>query len=54
MTIFDEIEQKGIEKGIEIVALKLWQKGVQPSMIADLLDLPIERVEELTANFEEK
>ena len=62
MTIFDEVEQKGIDKGleqgrtqgIEKSAIKLWQKGIQPSMIANLLDLSIEQVQKLIADFQAK
>lgn len=41
--------EKGIEKGIAISAVRLWKNGVEPPMIANLLDLPIEDVERIIA-----
>ena len=53
MTIFDEFELQGIEKGIEIVAIRLWRKGVEVNIIADLLDLSFEQVERMTVDSQE-
>ncbi len=50
MTIFDEVEQQSIEKGIEKSAVKLWKKGIEPNMIANLLDLSLERVKVIIAS----
>ncbi len=41
--------EKGVEKGIAISAVRLWKNGVEPPMIANLLDLPIEDVERIIA-----
>jgi predicted transposase/invertase (TIGR01784 family) len=49
-----EAEEKGIEKGIELSAIKLWQNDVAPSMISNILGLPIERVEFLIAEFKKQ
>lgn len=47
MFIYEEIEQNGIEEGFEKALLKLWQKGMQPNIIANYLDLQIEQVEKV-------
>ena len=55
MSIFEEIEQKGIEegieKGVEKTLLKLWHKGMEPNIIANYLDLEIEQVEKIIRIF---
>ena len=54
-------EAKGIEKGIEkgkgegikesIDVIKHWQRGMQPPMIANVLNLSIAEVEQIIAEF---
>jgi flagellar biosynthesis/type III secretory pathway protein FliH len=44
--------QEGFQEGVEIVAIKFWQNNIQPSEIARILELPIERVEFLIAQLE--
>ena len=48
-TLFLRGSEIGIEKGIAISAVRLWKNGVEPPMIANLLDLPIEDVERIIA-----
>ena len=49
-----EANELGFQKGVEIVAMKLWQHGFQPSKISNILDLPIERIELLIAEFKKQ
>ena len=46
--------QEGIEKGIEKSVVKLWQKGIEPSMISNLLDLTLEQVEHIIADWQKQ
>ncbi len=46
--------QEGRQEGIELSAIKLWQNDVSPSMISNMLDLPIKRVEFLIAEFKKQ
>ena len=54
MSIFDEFEQKGFEKGVKkgnkIVELLL--EGVSASDIAKSVDLPVEQIESIIADFQ--
>ena len=43
--------EKGLEKRLEKSVIKLWQKDIAPDMIANLLDLTIERVESIIAEY---
>ncbi|MBL7817017.1 MAG: Rpn family recombination-promoting nuclease/putative transposase [Saprospiraceae bacterium] len=57
-TMFEVAEERGVEKGIErgIInsVLKLWQKGIESNMISNLLDLPIERVNQIITDFQKQ
>jgi predicted transposase YdaD len=44
--------QKGLEKGLEKSIIKLWQKGIEIPMISNLLDVPIDKVEHILAEFQ--
>jgi hypothetical protein len=48
----DTLYLRGTEKGIEKSVLKLWQKGMESTMISNLLDLPIEQVERIIAEYQ--
>ena len=54
MSIFEEFEQKGFEKGVKkgnkIVTLLL--KGVSASDIAKSVDLPVEQIKSIIADFQ--
>ncbi len=52
MTIFDEVEEQGFQKGLIIA--KLWLQNVPIPKIAESVGLPVERIEKLLANFKEK
>ena len=64
MTILDEVEQKGFQKGFQmgfqqgfqqgINIAKLWLQNVPIPKIAESVGLPVEDVEKLFADFEEK
>jgi predicted transposase/invertase (TIGR01784 family) len=60
MSIFEELIeeglQKGIEKGIEkaMKVIKLWQQGVKPTLIANMVGLSIEQVNKVISDFESK
>ena len=43
--------EKRLEKRLEKSVIKLWQKDIAPDMIANLLDLTIERVESIIAEY---
>ena len=45
-----EGEAKGEAKAIDVI--KHWQKGMEPLMIANVLDLPIKQVEHIIAQFQ--
>jgi flagellar biosynthesis/type III secretory pathway protein FliH len=48
--------EQGLEKGIEQERRKnvinLWQKDIEPAMISNLLNLPIEYIEKVIAEFQ--
>ena len=50
--------EKGFKKGFEesrrtsIPIIKHWQKGIKPSMIATMLNLPIKKVEHIITQFQ--
>ena len=50
--------EKGIEKGIEKErnknVLSLWQNGIEPLMISNLLNLPIEKIETIIDEFQKE
>ncbi len=52
--IINEFIEEGIEEGIEkgMKVIKLWQQGVELPMIANMLDLPLERIEKVIADFQ--
>jgi hypothetical protein len=65
----DTLYLRGIEKGIEKEreegritlekertnsVLNLWRTGMEPSMISNCLNLPIEQVEHIIADFQSK
>jgi hypothetical protein len=54
----DTLYLRGIEKGIEKErtnsVLKLWQKGIETSMISNLLDLTLEQVENILAEWQKQ
>ena len=58
MTIFDEIEEKALDKGRTegrtegIHVIKLWLQNVSILKIAESLDLTVEQVKKLIANFQ--
>ncbi len=70
MTIFDEVEQQGIEKGIEQgieqgiekgiekekqnTIIRSWENGIAASMISNITGVSIEEVEKVIANFKSK
>jgi predicted transposase/invertase (TIGR01784 family) len=60
MTIFEEFEVRGIEKGekqgIEkgMKVIKLWQQGVKPALIANMVDLSLEQVNKVIYDFQSK
>jgi hypothetical protein len=49
-------EKQGIEKGIEkaMKVIKLWQQGVKPTLIANMVDLSLEQVNKVIADFQSK
>jgi hypothetical protein len=59
-TLYVRGNEKGLEKGLEKGqylerkknVLSAWQKGVEPPMIANLLSLPIEQVQDIIAEFQ--
>ncbi|MBL7814261.1 MAG: Rpn family recombination-promoting nuclease/putative transposase [Saprospiraceae bacterium] len=46
--------EKGIEKGTFDSIIKLWQKGIEPNMISNLLDLDIQHVNQIIADFQKQ
>jgi hypothetical protein len=48
----DKGREEGIQEGIALSVLRLWQNGVEKPMIANLLTLPIEQVERIIAEFQ--
>lgn len=46
--------EKGIEKGRVILVRNAWKKGYSKHQIADFTDLPLNRIEELIAQFEKE
>jgi hypothetical protein len=52
MSLIDELIEEGIEKGVKVI--KLWQQGVKPLLIANMLDLSLEQVKKLIHDFEAK
>jgi hypothetical protein len=52
--ILKEAKERGFQKGLEIVAIKLWQNNFPPSMISGTLGLSIERIEFLISELESK
>jgi Putative transposase, YhgA-like len=56
MSIFEELIEEGIEKGIEkgMKVIKLWQQGVKPTLIANMVSLSIEQVNKVISDFESK
>jgi hypothetical protein len=47
----DTLYLKGTEKGLEQSIIKLWEKGFEMPMISNLLDVPLEKVEQIITNF---
>jgi hypothetical protein len=50
----DTLYLRGEEKGIEKSAIKLWQKGIEPSMISNLLDFTLEQVETILVEWQKQ
>lgn len=52
----DFLYKKGLEKGLEnkerIFVTRAWEKGLSPEEIAELADMPLERVREIIAELE--
>lgn len=54
----DVLYLRGFKKGFEesrrtsILIIKHWQKGIKPSIIATMLNLPIKEVERIIAQFQ--
>jgi hypothetical protein len=51
-TLYLRGSEQGIEKERKKNVLSLWQNGVEPTMVANLLTLPIEQVERIIAESE--
>jgi predicted transposase/invertase (TIGR01784 family) len=45
-------EKQGIEKAMKVI--KLWQQGVKPTLIANMVDLSLEQVNKVIADFQSK
>jgi ribosome-interacting GTPase 1 len=54
MTIFDEIEQQGIEKEKQITIIRSWQNGIAIPMISNITGLSIAEIEKVIANFQSR
>jgi hypothetical protein len=53
-TLYIRGTEKGIEKGVAKSVVKLWQKGIEPTMISNLLDLTLEQVEHIIADWQKQ
>jgi hypothetical protein len=53
-TLYIRGEEKGIEKERRQNVLNLWRNNIEPSMISNLLNLPIEQIERIIADFQSK
>jgi predicted transposase/invertase (TIGR01784 family) len=68
MSIFEELIEEGLEKGIKqgiekgieqgiekgMKVIKLWQQGVKPTLIANMVGLSIEQVNKVIVDFQSK
>lgn len=56
--IFDEVEQQGIEKGIEkekrTAIIRSWENGIAVSMISNITGVSIDEVEKVIAELKSK
>ncbi len=44
--------EKGIKEGRQKSVLSLWRNGIEPPIIANLLNLPIEEIEQIIAQYQ--
>jgi hypothetical protein len=51
-TLYIRGEEKGVEKERRQNVLNLWRNNIEPSMISNLLDLPIEQVKRIINDFQ--